>query len=113
MNPSVLCPRFEKAMSIISQRWTGLIIYQLLSGPQRFCAIESSIAISGRVLSERLKDLEQQGIVHREVFPETPVRIEYSLTDKGKALEPILREIEKWSQAWIDQIGDCHEEFKI
>ncbi|WP_461611623.1 winged helix-turn-helix transcriptional regulator [Cytobacillus kochii] len=101
MNQALICPRFEKAMSIMSQRWTGLVIYQLLSGPKRFCTLESSMSISGRVLSERLKDLEQQGIVKREVYPETPVRIEYSLTDKGMALEPVLREIEKWSQEWL------------
>jgi DNA-binding HxlR family transcriptional regulator len=100
---SALCPRFEKAMKMMSQRWTGLVIYQLLSGPQRFCSIESSLPISGRLLSERLKELEQEGIVKREVFPETPVRIEYSLTDKGMALEPIIREIEKWSQTWIEK----------
>ncbi|MDQ0178031.1 winged helix-turn-helix transcriptional regulator [Bacillus chungangensis] len=107
MNQSNLCPRFEKAMSILSQRWTGLIIYQLLAGPQRFCTIETSIMISGRVLSERLKDLEHEGIVKREVFPETPVRIEYSLTEKGRALEPILKEIEKWSQTWLEIEGDA------
>ncbi|MEN8700045.1 winged helix-turn-helix transcriptional regulator [Bacillus infantis] len=103
MNASKICPKFEKAMSILSQRWTGLIIYQLSHGPQRFCTIESSISISGRVLSERLKDLEKQGIVHRQVFPETPVRIEYSLTEKGEALKPVLYEIEQWSQNWIEK----------
>ncbi|MBT2683891.1 helix-turn-helix domain-containing protein [Bacillus sp. ISL-37] len=97
-----ICPRFEKAMTILSQRWTGLIIYQLLSGPQRFCTIESSVGVSGRVLSERLKDLENEGIVRREVHPETPVRIEYSLTEKGKSLEPLMTEIEKWSQSWLE-----------
>lgn len=101
LNQALICPRFEKAMSIMSQRWTGLVIYQLLTGPKRFCTLESSMGISGRVLSERLKDLEQQGIVKREVYPETPVRIEYSLTDQGMALEPVLREIEKWSQEWL------------
>jgi DNA-binding HxlR family transcriptional regulator len=89
-------------MKMMGQRWTGLVIYQLLTGPQRFCSIESSLPISGRLLSERLKDLEQEGIVKREVFPETPVRIEYSLTEKGMALEPLLRELEKWSQNWIE-----------
>ncbi|PKG25111.1 winged helix-turn-helix transcriptional regulator [Niallia nealsonii] len=103
MNTSAICPKFEKAMGILSQRWTGLIIYQLLNGSQRFCSLESSIGISGRLLSERLKDLEQQGIIRREVFPETPVRIEYSLTEKGKTLEPLMKEIEKWSQAWIKE----------
>ncbi|MBT2757353.1 winged helix-turn-helix transcriptional regulator [Mesobacillus foraminis] len=101
MDQSLICPRFEKAMSLMSQRWTGLVIYQLLTGPKRFCTLESSMGISGRVLSERLKDLETQGIVKREVYPETPVRIEYSLTDKGLALEPIMKEIEKWSQTWL------------
>jgi DNA-binding HxlR family transcriptional regulator len=102
LNKSLICPRFEKAMGILSQRWTGLIIYQLLSGPQRFSTIETSIGITGRVLSDRLKELENQGIVNREVYAETPVRIEYSLTDKGFSLEPLLREIEKWSQDWIN-----------
>ena len=106
MNKSLLCPRFENAMNILSQRWTGLVIYQLLSGTKRFCTLESSIGISGRVLSERLKDLENQGIVKREVFPETPVRIEYSLTEKGLALEPIMKEIEKWSQTWLEVESD-------
>lgn len=100
-----ICPRFEKAMGLLSQRWTGLIIYQLLSGPQRFCHIESSIGVSGRVLSERLKDLEHEGIVKRDVFPETPVRIEYSLTEKGTSLEPLMREMEKWSQSWLESNG--------
>ena len=102
MNTSQLCPKFEKAMSILSQRWTGLVIYQLLSGPQRFCSIESSIGISGRLLSDRLKHLENKGIVKREVFPETPIRIEYSLTEKGVELKPVMKELEKWSQIWID-----------
>ncbi len=88
-------------MSLLSQRWTALVIYQLLVGPQRFNEIQSSIGISGKVLSDRLKDLEHQGLVKREVIPETPVIIEYSLTEKGHSIEPILREIEKWSQEWV------------
>ncbi|MFY4775387.1 winged helix-turn-helix transcriptional regulator [Metabacillus sp. RGM 3146] len=102
MNSPALCTKVEKGMKIISQRWTSLIIYQLLNGPHRFCEIEAALPISGRVLSERFKELEQEGIVNREVFPETPVRIAYSLTEKGRALEPIMREIEKWSHTWID-----------
>lgn len=102
MSDFQLCPRFEEAMKIISQRWTGLIIYEMMhTGPQRFSEIESSLPISGRVLSERLKALEQEGIVNREVFPETPVRIEYSLTDKGRALEPVLKNIESWAYQWV------------
>lgn len=102
MKQSELCPKFEKGMEILSKRWTGLILHQLLSGPHRFCEVESAIPISGRLLSERLKDLEREGIVNRKVFPETPVRIEYSLTEKGQALAPVIKEIEKWSETWID-----------
>lgn len=102
MEQEVLCPRFEKGMQIVSKRWAGLIVFQLLKGPQRFSEIEAALpSISGRLLSERLKDLEQEGIVKREVFPETPVRIEYSLTEKGLALQPVITEITKWSQAWV------------
>ena len=55
-----ICPKFERAINLISQRWTGLIIYVLLEGPRRFCQIESAIGISGRVLSQRLKELEDE-----------------------------------------------------
>lgn len=102
MDQSNLCPRFQKGMDIISRRWTGLIINQLLSGPQRFCAVQSALPISGRLLSERFKDLENEGIIDRHVYPEIPVRIEYSLTEKGRALEPVIREIQIWSQDWVE-----------
>jgi DNA-binding HxlR family transcriptional regulator len=101
MNRPTICPKFEKAISLLSQRWTALVIYQLLSGTQRFSEIQTSIGISGKVLSERLKDMEHHGIVKRKVIPDTPVIIEYSLTEKGVSLEPILREIENWSQLWV------------
>ncbi|MEK6454232.1 helix-turn-helix domain-containing protein [Caldifermentibacillus hisashii] len=97
-----LCPRVEKAFEIIGKRWTGLIIYQLMNGPMRFCEIESSIPISGRLLSERLKDLEKLGIVSRQVFPEVPVRVEYSLTEKGLALNPVMKELQTWALQYID-----------
>lgn len=102
MTSTQLCPKFEKAMSVLSQRWTGLVIFQLLNGPQRFCTVETAIGISGRLLSDRLKNLEKEGIVKREVFPETPIRIEYSLTAKGLALEPLMNELEHWSQTWLE-----------
>lgn len=103
MNAFGLCPRFERGMQMISKRWSGLIIHQLMSGPQRFCNIESALPnLSGRVLSERLKELEQEGIVHRAVYPETPVRIEYSLTDKGRALAPVLQELQRWAENWVE-----------
>jgi DNA-binding HxlR family transcriptional regulator len=106
MKQPTICPKFEKAISLLSQRWSALVIYQLLSGSQRFSEIQSAIGISGKVLSDRLKDLERQGVVKREVIPETPVIIEYSLTEKGRSLEPVLREIESWSQLWIKPEGE-------
>jgi DNA-binding HxlR family transcriptional regulator len=106
MKATDLCPRLQKSMDIMGKRWTGLIIYQLLQGPQRFSTIEASLPVSGRLLSERLKDLEQEGIVLREVFPETPVRIQYSLTEKGRALESVIRDLQQWSEDWI-QPGEC------
>lgn len=89
-------------MGVLGQRWTGLIIYQLMVGPKRFCHLESSMGVSGRVLSERLKALEKEGIVKREVYPETPVRIEYTLTDKGRAVEPFMNELQKWAEEWFE-----------
>ncbi|MNW25034.1 HTH-type transcriptional regulator YodB [compost metagenome] len=98
-----LCPRFERAVEILSKRWTTLIVHQLLHGPQRFAAIENSLThLSGKVLSERLKELEEEGIVQRTVYPEKPVRIEYSLTDKGKELAPLFDDISHWATRWIE-----------
>ncbi|MFC3418934.1 winged helix-turn-helix transcriptional regulator [Salinicoccus hispanicus] len=97
-----ICPKLENAMGVLGQRWTGLIIYQLMAGPKRFCHLESSMGVSGRVLSERLKTLEKEGIVKREVYPETPVRIEYMLTDKGRAMETFINELQKWAEAWSE-----------
>ncbi|AJY75444.1 winged helix-turn-helix transcriptional regulator [Paenibacillus beijingensis] len=102
MKKESLCPRFEKALETLSKRWNALIVFQLLSGPQRFGEIEAALNnLSGKVLSERLKELEAEGVVRREVYPEMPVRIEYSLTDKGRALAPVFAEISKWSSTWI------------
>ncbi|WP_085993286.1 winged helix-turn-helix transcriptional regulator [Oceanobacillus senegalensis] len=101
MTQPTICPKFEKAVSLLSQKWTALVIYQLLLGTQRFSEIQTAIGISGKVLSDRLKDLESQEIIKREVIPKTPVVIKYSLTDKGKSMKPIIRDIEKWSQLWV------------
>ncbi len=102
MKEICICPRLSKAMDLLGKRWTTLILYQLLEGPQRFNEIESSLPISGRLLSERLKELEKEGIVERKVYSEVPIRVEYSLTEKGNALEGAIREVEKWSKLWIN-----------
>jgi len=97
-----LCPRFEAAMEMISKRWNGLVLSELLKGKKRFSEMESYLPISGRLLSDRLKLLEKEGIVIRTVYSEFPVRIEYSLSKKGQALEPVIRELQQWAENWVE-----------
>ncbi|QWB95613.1 helix-turn-helix transcriptional regulator [Mycoplasmatota bacterium] len=96
-----ICPKFEKATKILNKRWNGLIIHQLLLRPKRFGELEDEIQISGKVLSTRLKELEEFGIVERKVYPETPVRIEYDLSQMGKSLSLVMKSIEDWSKIWL------------
>lgn len=96
-----LCPKFEAAFELLGKRWTGLIIQVLLSGPKRFKDISDVIAgMSDRMLSERFKELEAAGIIVRHVYPETPVRIEYELTEKGKGLQPAMDAVQNWAEKW-------------
>ncbi len=97
-----LCKRYQQAVEIIAKRWTALILKVLMDKPLRFSEIAEQLdVVSDRVLSERLKELEQEAIVERRVLTEPPIRVEYSLTPKGKALAPILDAIEAWSHDWI------------
>lgn len=89
--------RFKLAMRIFGKRWNGLIISLLLNGPIRPSGIRSTLGISGKVLSNQLKELEAEDIIERKVYPDYPVRVEYSLTEKGQALEPVFKELKKWS----------------
>ncbi len=99
---SKICASVEKAMELLSKRWTALIVFALLPGPMRFVNIENSLPkISGKVLSDRLRELEAEGIVVRNVYPEAPVRIEYSLTNKGRDLSPLFKDIGDWAERWI------------
>jgi DNA-binding HxlR family transcriptional regulator len=96
-----ICPKFEKAISILEKRWMGLIVLTLLEGPKRFNELEKAIPISAKVLSERLKQLEKEEIVIRNIYPETPVRIEYTLSEKGIALETVIHNLESWATKWV------------
>lgn len=98
-----ICSRFHKAVELIGGRWTGAVIQVLLRGPARYAAIRSAIPdISDRMLSDRLRILEAEGLVERKVIPETPVRVEYKLTRKGRSLETALGAIGTWAEEWID-----------
>jgi DNA-binding HxlR family transcriptional regulator len=97
-----LCSRFHRASELIGRRWTGAIIFVLLKSRCRFATLRDAIPeITDRMLSERLQELEQEGIVERTVIPETPVRVEYALTRKGRALASAMDAIADWAHKWI------------
>ena len=108
--PSVVqtafCPQFHHAVELIGGRWTGAIVRAMLSGVTRFSELTHAIpGLSDRMLSERLKELEAEGVVVRTVIPETPVRVEYSLSDKGRALAGVVESISAWSGDWVPAPG--------
>src|SRR5215510_5272368 len=97
-----LCIRFHRASELIGRRWTGAIIFVLIKARCRFATLRDAIPdITDRMLSERLQELEEEGIVERTVVPETPVRVEYALTKKGRALTTAMDAIAEWAHDWI------------
>jgi len=87
---------------IISGKWTLLVIRDLAAGNQRFCELERSLeGISPRTLSLRLRALEECGIVERHTYPEVPPRVEYALTEKGRALEPLIDDMRNYGREWL------------
>ena len=97
----VLCAEFHRAIELIGKRWTGAIIFLLIRSRCRFATLRDAIPdITDRMLSERLQELEQQGIVERTVVPDTPVRVEYALTKKGRALASALDAVGEWAHKW-------------
>jgi DNA-binding HxlR family transcriptional regulator len=102
-HPPELCTRFHRASELIGRRWTGAIIFVLLKARCRFATLRDAIPdITDRMLSDRLQELEAEGIVERTVIPETPVRVEYALTRKGRALADAIQAISHWADKWID-----------
>ena len=101
--PGDFCPIYHRAIELIGRRWTGAIVRVLLGGPRRFSDITAAVpGLSDRLLSERLKELEAQGLVQRRVVPETPVRVEYALTQKGQGLRQVLMLLHRWAETWED-----------
>ena len=95
------CPVFHHAVELIGRRWTGAIVHALLSGVTHFSELTAAIPeLSDRMLAARLEELQREGIVERRVIPSTPVRIEYRLTEKGRALDPVLRAVSDWAYQW-------------
>src|SRR3990170_8594514 len=85
------CSSYHEAVELVGKRWTGAILFVLMDGPTRFSEFKRLVPdLSDRLLSERMKELEAEGIVERRVIDDTPVRVEYVLTEKGEALEPAV-----------------------
>jgi DNA-binding HxlR family transcriptional regulator len=100
---SAFCPRYHHAVELLGRRWTGAIVRVMLDGVTRFSDLTDTIpGLSDRMLSERLKELEVEGIISRTVIPATPVRIEYHLTEKGRALGSAVHAISNWAEQWIE-----------
>ncbi|WP_406021790.1 helix-turn-helix transcriptional regulator [Nocardioides sp. NBC_00850] len=96
------CPYFGAAMETLSKRWAGQVLRALVPGPMRFNAMASAIpSLTESTLSQRLKELESAGLVDRAVYCEHPVRVEYALTDKGRALGDVLMQLNGWALEWV------------
>ncbi len=99
----VFCEQYQRAIELIGGRWTGVIIRALLGGVHRFSDLKAAIpGLSDRMLAERLRELEAEGLTRREVLPDMPVRVEYHLTDKGRALSGVLDAIIHWLESWSE-----------
>lgn len=97
-----LCPRYHHAVELLGRRWAGAIICILLRGPARYNEIRAEIPdISDRMLAERLKELESEGLLVRTVIPQPPVGVEYRLTEKGRGLEAAVSAIARWAERWL------------
>lgn len=103
---SAFCPDFHRAVELVGRRWTGCIVRALLAGETRFSTIAETVpGMSDRMLSERLRELEEEGVLARTVVPETPVRIDYTLTEKGRELAPVVDALSNWAEKWAGSEG--------
>jgi len=113
MDPSArdsFCPHFQKAIELVGKRWSGTILRSLMEGPRRFSEIAGHIPqISDRSLSLRLKELEGEQVIIRRVEPTQPVSVSYELTEKGRDLELVITELERWAHDWVAPAGDNSE----
>ena len=96
-----ICEHFQRAAELIGKRWNPQVVRALQTGATRFTEIRDTIPqISDALLSERLKELEAEGVVTRTVTPDTPVRIDYRLTDRGRDLTKVVDELGRWAERW-------------
>lgn len=98
------CPLYHEAVELVGRRWTGAILRVLMDGSLRFSEIAQAVPeLSDRLLSERMKELERRGMVERRVLAGPPLRVEYSLSQMGRELEPALSELQRWANRWLGE----------
>ncbi len=94
-------PEFHAAVELIGRRWTGAILWALADRPLYFAELTACVpGLSDRLASRRLRELESVGLVERAVHNGAPARVSYALTEKGRALEPVLSQLEEWARVW-------------
>ena len=99
---SKMCQQFQSAVDLMAKRWTPLIVQLLLKRPHRYSELMSELeVVTEGMLSQRLKELERSGVVERRVIDQQPVRVEYHLTEKGRALSRVITGLERWAEEWI------------
>ena len=104
------CP-VETTLMLLSDRWKVLIIRDLLDGTKRFGELKRSVGnISQKVLTANLRAMEESGLLTRKVYPEVPPRVEYTLTETGYSLKPILDAMKEWGTNYKNSVGDREEE---
>jgi DNA-binding HxlR family transcriptional regulator len=97
-----MCRQFQFAVDLVGKRWTPLIVQLLLKRPHRYSELFGELeVVTEGMLSQRLKELEQAGVVERRVIDEQPVRVEYHLTEKGRGLSRVISGLERWAEEWI------------
>jgi DNA-binding HxlR family transcriptional regulator len=96
-----VCGRYQRAAELVGRRWTAAVIRVTLDGPARFTEIRRSVpGLSARLLTERLRELEAEGLVERRAVPDAPGLAEYALTARGRALVDVVQALEAWVDAW-------------
>ncbi len=101
------CAQYHHAVELIGKRWTGVILMAMMNGHSRYAEIRDAVPdLSDTMLGQRLRELEAEGIVIREVEPEPPIRVHYRLTEKGRALDAAVGAISAWADTWVEASDD-------
>ena len=99
--PARVCPEFHAAVELVGKRWTGAILWALIERPHYFAELKAGVpGVSDKLLSQRLRELEEEGLVDRSVHPGSPARVSYALTEKGRDIEPAVAELRDWARRW-------------